>query len=172
MTSQTPQKPPKPDQRAEKAIDLVLRHEGGYVCDPRDPGGCTNYGISQKAYPHLDIKRLTKIDARRIYLEDWWKRRGFWRIHSEPLALKAFDIAVNVGTARAVRWLQAAAKRLSGRNILEDGALGLESEAAINSVDPARLLIDFLQAAYRHYDEVATRMPQYRKGWMARLLDM
>ena len=39
----------------EQCIDHVLKHEGGYVDDPKDLGGETNFGISKRAYPELDI---------------------------------------------------------------------------------------------------------------------
>ena len=45
------------------AVKIILKHEGGYVNDPVDPGGETNMGISKKAYPYLNIKELTKKDA-------------------------------------------------------------------------------------------------------------
>ena len=51
------------DRNFADALDLVLRHEGGYVNSPKDPGGETNFGISKKSYPYLDIKKLTKTDA-------------------------------------------------------------------------------------------------------------
>ena len=47
----------------EEAVKQVLKHEGGYVNDPVDPGGETNMGISKKAYPYLNIKELTEKDA-------------------------------------------------------------------------------------------------------------
>ena len=48
----------------DQVIDRVLAHEGGYVNDPDDPGGETKYGISKKAYPKIDIKNLTKEEAK------------------------------------------------------------------------------------------------------------
>jgi lysozyme family protein len=54
------------------AIDLVLRHEGGLVNDPQDPGGLTNFGISKKSYPDLDISNLTRAQAGSIYQRDFW----------------------------------------------------------------------------------------------------
>ncbi|KKK60142.1 hypothetical protein LCGC14_3027340, partial [marine sediment metagenome] len=47
----------------EKAIPIVLKHEGGYVHDKLDPGGETNFGISKRAYPMVDIKNLTQEQA-------------------------------------------------------------------------------------------------------------
>ena len=45
------------------AINYVLENEGGVVDDPNDPGGLTNFGISQKQYPDLDIRDLTRDQA-------------------------------------------------------------------------------------------------------------
>ena len=53
-----------------EAIEIVLKHEGGYVNDIDDPGGETMMGISKKAYPNLDIKNLTKEDVKNIYYKD------------------------------------------------------------------------------------------------------
>ena len=54
-----------------EAIEVILKHEGGYVNDPVDPGGETNMGISKRAYPDLDIKGLTKQSVREIYYKDY-----------------------------------------------------------------------------------------------------
>ena len=37
-------------------IEVVLKHEGGYVNDPLDRGGETKFGITKKFYPNVDIK--------------------------------------------------------------------------------------------------------------------
>lgn len=50
----------------DDAVEIVLKHEGGYVNDKKDPGGETNMGISKRAYPHIDIKNLTKSDAKKF----------------------------------------------------------------------------------------------------------
>ena len=60
--------------RFEDCIDKVLEHEGGYVNDPNDLGGETNFGVSKKAYPDLDIKNLTRDEAKEIYRKDYWER--------------------------------------------------------------------------------------------------
>ncbi|SRR5258706_9592173 len=56
----------------DDALTFVLVEEGGYILDPRDPGGETNMGISKRMYPGVDIKHLTKIQAAEIYKRDYW----------------------------------------------------------------------------------------------------
>ena len=48
----------------DEIIDITLHHEGGYVHDPKDLGGETNYGIAKRFYPEVDIKNLTKDEAK------------------------------------------------------------------------------------------------------------
>ncbi len=84
----------------ERAIAFVLRHEGGYVNDPRDPGGETKFGISKRAYPGFDIKNLTEEQAIEIYRKDYWDRAGCG-VLDWPLCLVHFDACVNLGLARA-----------------------------------------------------------------------
>ena len=47
-------------------IEIVLEHEGGYVNDPKDPGGETNFGVAKRSHPDVDIKNLTKEVAKEI----------------------------------------------------------------------------------------------------------
>lgn len=89
----------------DNAVELILKHEGGYVDHPDDPGGETNYGISKRAYPDLDIANLSKHDAAVIYKEDYWDRVCGDDL-PYPLALLTFDAAVNSGVKRASKWLQ------------------------------------------------------------------
>ena len=62
------------DERFRKAIEVILKYEGGYVNDPNDLGSETNFGISKRSYPNVDIKNLTKEQAIEIYHRDWWVR--------------------------------------------------------------------------------------------------
>ncbi|MEK6531248.1 MAG: glycosyl hydrolase 108 family protein [Deltaproteobacteria bacterium] len=84
----------------EKAIAFVLRHEGGYVHDPRDPGGETKFGISKRAYPNMDMKALTEEQAKSIYKRDYWLKGGCDNMEW-PLCLVHFDACVNIGIAQA-----------------------------------------------------------------------
>ena len=91
----------------DEIIEGVLEHEGGYVNDPTDLGGETNYGITKRFYPDVDIKNLTKEGAKEIYKKDYWDKN---KVDDLPDDLKHiyFDMCVNQGRGSAVRILQRA----------------------------------------------------------------
>jgi hypothetical protein len=108
--------PPVGDRFA-RAIERVLIHEGGDADDPRDVGGRTRWGISQRTYPTLDITKLTRAEAIALYRRDFWLPLQGDAL-PPALAFQALDAAVNHGVGRTVRWLQ----RLVGVRV--DGQLG------------------------------------------------
>lgn len=84
------------------ALKFVLKHEGGYVNDPDDPGGETKYGISKRAYPNEDIKNLTRERAEFLYKRDYWDIPGFDLDNfPQDVAVVLFNVAVNMGVGRA-----------------------------------------------------------------------
>lgn len=83
-----------------QAFQIVVGIEGGYVNDPRDPGGETKFGLSTRAYPNLDIAKLTLEEAKLIYQRDYWDKCGC-DILSWERALCVFDMAVNQGPGEA-----------------------------------------------------------------------
>ena len=101
------------DMEFNDVIDKVLEHEGGYVNDPNDLGGETKYGITKRFYPDVDIKSLTKEDAKDIYKRDYWDKN---KIDNLPDNLKHifFDMCVNQGRGTAVRVLQRAINNKGG----------------------------------------------------------
>jgi Glycosyl hydrolase 108 len=79
----------------------ILRETGGdpqgaYTSDPHDPGGETKWGISGRFHPKVDIKNLTRAQAEKIYLDEYWMPSGAdsmpW-----PLCLAVFDSCVIPG---------------------------------------------------------------------------
>lgn len=95
-----------------KAFELVVGSEGGYVFDPRDPGGETKYGISKRAYPELVIKDIQIEDAQKIYYRDYYQKVGADDLDffmSYPL----FDTAVLHGVSRAKALLLSTSQRKS-----------------------------------------------------------
>ena len=88
----------------DTAFDFVIEWEGGLVNDPNDPGGLTKYGISQRAYPQLDIENLTIYDVKKIYYKDYWLKSGCDKL-VPPMDIIVFDCAVNMGVDRAKEFL-------------------------------------------------------------------
>lgn len=151
------------DRRFGAAVAQVLRHEGEYVDDSSDRGGVTRFGISAAAYPNLDIAGLTRTQAVEIYRRDYWERHRIDRIEHPVLAAKVFDVAVNVGPGRAIRWLQQAA------NAPQDGYLGPLTAVAVNEAEPLALLGRFLGLATKYY--IALENKRFERGWIRRLFD-
>lgn len=145
----------------EQAFAIVIGSEGGLTNNPSDPGGRTNFGISQRAYPALDIAALTLDDARAIYLSGYWaKVRG--DDLPPPLAMLVFDAAVNNGVSRATRWLQASV------GVTQDGIIGPVTLAAVHS-RPGWLTMSDYNAERTYF---MAGLPQWRvfgRGWSKRL---
>lgn len=114
----------------DAAFEAVVGVEAGYVNDPKDPGGETKYGISKRAYPNIDIAKLTLGEAKAIYLRDYWYPSGCEAMPWD-LAVCALDCSINQGehaeellmhhstdaqefmTQRALRYAQASPEKLT-----------------------------------------------------------
>ena len=156
------------DDAFDRALAFTLRWEGGYVNDPRDPGGETKYGISKRAYPHIDIKNLTKEQAAAIYRRDYWDAARCGKL-PERVAVAHFDCAVNCGVQAAARILQRALK------IKDDGDIGPVTLAAVRAADPARLVERLLLERVAYYSDIALRRSQLRTflaGWLSRTVTL
>jgi lysozyme family protein len=148
-----------------KAFDYLMLHEGGYVNDPKDAGGETKFGISKRSYPHLDIKNLTRDQAMQIYFVDFWSKGAYEKINDENLAVKLFDLAVNVGISHANRLIQRAL-RSTGITVVEDGIVGAITLAAINKSDATDLLAALKSEAAGYYRLIAQK--EFITGWLNR----
>lgn len=84
----------------DQAFEILLKHEGGWVNDQRDPGGETKFGISKTAYPNIDIKNLTLDAAKIIYRSDYWDECNLDKLPSWCRYM-VFDCAVNQGVSFA-----------------------------------------------------------------------
>src|SRR5258708_724985 len=113
------------------AVTNLLRLEGGYVNDPSDPGGETNFGISKRAYPRLDIKTLPMWQAIDIYYTDWWTKFHFDQL-SAGIGKKMLDMSVNLGIYHATKLLQLALLA-EGVEVVVDGMIGPATRAACNT---------------------------------------
>lgn len=94
-----------PELLFQRCILFVLSEEGGYVNSPADPGGETNFGISKRSYPDVDIRALTKAQAIEIYRRDYWTPSGA-AVAPWPMCLAILDAAVLQGLRMARRWAE------------------------------------------------------------------
>lgn len=150
----------------EQAIEIVLKSEGGYVNDPVDPGGETKYGISKRAYPHLDIAGLSKDQAKAIYRRDYWDAA---RVGELPPALRYpfFDMCVNMGIGRAVRLLQEACADEGTPGITVDGKMGPATVKAASRL-PLDCLLAYRTLGYARVTFRSQKMMKYWYGWYRR----
>lgn len=135
----------------DKALSIILDLEGGATItdDPNDPGGLTKWGISQRAYPALDIRSLTRQDAEAIYYRDYWLPVRA-DVAPWPYCLVLFDCAVNQGVNYATRASQT--------------ALGLDPDGVIGP----RTLASMMKATEEHaVTLLANRLQRYMSlpGW-------
>jgi lysozyme family protein len=145
----------------DKAFEVLLGHEGGYVNHKADPGGETNFGISRRAYPGEDIKGMTLERAKTIYSRDYWGPAGCDAV-PDGIKFDLFDMAVNAGVKSAVRCLQRAVGATA------DGVLGSETLQAVQSMPPARLLARFNGHRLAHLAGLP-QWPAFGKGWARRI---
>lgn len=143
-----------------RAVSHVLKMEGGLVDNPSDPGGLTNYGISLRAYPHLDIRNLTQAQAAQIYHDDYWEK-----IHGDELpdevSFALLDYAVNSGVGGAIRGLQ----RAIGAQV--DGTMGADT------IRLSRVAVAVVPALSTERILTLMKLPvwdAFGKGWTHRVI--
>lgn len=174
----------------ERAIDVVLAHEGGFVNNPNDPGGATNYGISIRFLQQLpvmmgdldhdgdidvqDIRNMMVGDAKRIYKQFWWDKFRYSDIKDQTIATKVFDFAVNMGAKRAHILLQRTLNNLYGLRLTVDGVLGNATISVVNAVSDLQeqqLLNAYCDEAWKFYKKLMIDNPKlkvFAKGWRNR----
>ena len=155
------------------ALDVVLREEGGFVDDARDPGGMTNLGVIARSWAAYTGKPATEAvmrGLRRVDVQPFYKA-WFWdKIAGDTLpialALVVFDFAVNAGPGTAIRMLQS----IAGAS--QDGAPGPATQRAlqayITTIGQAKLITRFDDARRDHYRDLPT-FSVFGKGWLSRV---
>lgn len=144
----------------DTAFDRLMGHEGEYSNNPEDPGRETNWGISKRSYPNVDIKNLTRDQAKEIYRRDFWDR-GQMEQFDPAVAFQTFDFAVNSGIETAIRKLQAAA------GVADDGHIGPVTVAAIKNRGVNDMIM-LLTAERIEYQAKLKNGDTFWRGWMRR----
>lgn len=153
-----------------EALALVLQMEGGRVNDPRDPGGRTNAGITQRTYdawrhadgsPHRSVYAVTAAEIEAIYRENYARPLCFDRL-PRGLAYAVLDAGVNSGPVQAVRWLQRAVA------IPATGHLDLATLASVGKANPATLIDDLCDLRLGMLRRLAAWL-SFGRGWSRRV---
>lgn len=144
-------------------IERILKHEGGYVNHPTDPGGETKYGISKRTYPTVDIRNLSRESAKQIYYRDFWLPLQAWELPNE-FAFQALDAAVNHGHDNALRWIQRAV------GVADDGRVGPTTLSGIRNTSPEDLVLGFNAERLEFYTKLST-FNTFGRGWVRRIAD-
>ena len=144
----------------DRAFQITVGVEGGYVNDSRDPGLETKYGISHRAYPDIDIKALTLDQARDIYRRDYWQAASCDRM-PERIGHLVFDCAVHHGVKTAIKLLQRALK------VADDGEFGPVTRGQLLARDTNETA-DLLMAHRLFFMASCPAYSTYRVGWVKR----
>lgn len=157
------------DANFPRALDLVLKHEGGWADHPADPGGATNLGITigtlsewmGRPATKADVRGLTKATVAPIYRKRYWDAVRGDDLPS-GLDYAVFDFAVNSGVSRASKYLQAILR------VPQDGKIGPVTVAAAKAADPT-ILIERLCANRMEFLRGLSTFPTFGKGWTNRV---
>ena len=157
----------------DEALKRVLIHEGGYVNHPKDPGGATNKGVTQRVYDgyrdrmtlsRQSVRHIKSAEVAAIYRVQYWDA-----IRGDELPqgvdYSTFDAAVNSGVSQAAKWLQRAL------GVTADGAIGEATlDAARNANAPAVInkACDLRLSMLRGLKTWGT----FGKGWSRRVADV
>lgn len=157
----------------DRALTKVLKHEGGFVDHPNDPGGPTNLGVTLANFKRYvnpkgtvdDLKKLTIAQARTVFERQYWDAVRGNQLPS-GLDYAVFDFAVNSGPSRAAKFLQAIV------GVAQDGVIGPETLKAIEAqVSTVRLVQQLCDKRLAWLRGLKT-WPSFGKGWESRVNDV
>lgn len=158
----------------DRALPLVLKHEGGYVNHPKDPGGATNKGVTQATYnawrrgkgqATQDVRLITSAEVAAIYRRQYWDAV---RCDDLPPGVDyaAFDYAVNSGPGRAAKDLQ----RTVGAS--PDGSIGANTIAAVMASGTPAVVAARLCDRRLTFLKGLKTWATFGKGWARRVADV
>lgn len=158
--------------RASKCIPRILKHEGGFVNHPDDPGGATNLGVTLASFRRYvkprgtveDLKRLTVEQATVVYKRQYWDK-----VLADELPTgvdyAVADFAVNSGPSRAARYLQAVV------GATQDGRVGPQTLAAVRS-HGSRAVVNQLCDKRMSFLRGLRHWSTFGRGWTRRVGDV
>ncbi|MEM1039411.1 MAG: glycosyl hydrolase 108 family protein [Pseudomonadota bacterium] len=163
------------DATFDQVIGQVLKHEGGFVNHPKDPGGATNKGVTLRTFRRYvksdgsvaDLKRLTDRQARLVYRRHYWDAIVGADLPA-GVDYAVFDLAVNSGVSRASKILQ----KVVGAT--QDGRIGPATMARVETFDEGEL-IDAIcdeRLAFMKRIRGGRLWKTFGRGWQRRVDDV
>ncbi len=157
------------DTNWNSCLAFVFSAEGGYVDDPQDPGGATNFGITIAELAQWrgvevsrqDVQALTKDEAAAIYRANYWKPVNGPGLPG-GIDLMVFDAAVNNGAGRSAKFLQQAA------GVTQDGWIGPATLQAVSAIPAATLIPQLAEIRNAFYQSLPS-FSHFGHGWLARV---
>ena len=157
------------NQNFEASLDFLLKSEGGFVNDPKDPGGMTNLGVTSKVWSEFkgrptsekEMRSLDKDDVTPLYEKKYWDACKCDDLPS-GIDYLVFDFAVNAGPGRAIKTLQKAI------GVPEDGDIGPVTLQNVDVMNKNELISRFSTAKIEYYEELPT-FQEFGKGWLERV---
>lgn len=160
------------DRNFQRALSLVLKHEGGWSDHPADPGGATMKGVTLANFRRYVEPKATKDDLRKITDAQVAAvyRRFYWdAVHGAELPdgvdYAVFDFAVNSGPARAAKYLQAVV------GVVEDGRIGPATLKAVRAKMHATIIHELCDKRVAFLQRLKA-WPTFKNGWTARVKDV
>jgi len=152
----------------DTCLNMLLKHEGGYVNHPEDPGGMTNLGVTKRTYDEFHgtdideegMRNLNKSDVEPIYRSNYWNR---CRCQDLPSGVDwaVFDFAVNAGTGRAAKALQQAVEAE------QDGSIGPLTLMKVKDHEVVNIINRIAIYREQFYRSLST-FDTFGKGWIRR----
>jgi lysozyme family protein len=158
----------------ETCLALMLAHEGGFVNHPQDPGGMTNLGVTKRVWEEwvghdVDEKQMRALTPETV--APLYKRKYWDACRADDLVAGVdyvvFDVAVNSGPGRAVKFLQSCVGATA------DGGFGPATLAAVKEAekDPARL-VELYCAKRLEFLQSLKTFETFGKGWSRRVQEV
>ena len=150
------------------AFDALLGHEGGFVDNPKDPGGATRWGITERvarANGYVgDMSEFPVERAKQIARWEYWDAVQADQLPAQ-LRYAVFDAAYNSGPVQAVHWLQRAL------GVKADGVIGTQTRLAAQQCAPDRVLACMLGMRLQFMTNLPT-WNTFGKGWARRIASL
>lgn len=156
----------------DACFNHLIKHEGGYVNHPSDPGGRTNLGVTQevwedwtdRAVNEAEMRTLTPEKVKPLYKELYWDRVKGDKLPA-GVDYCVFDASVNSGVRRASQWLQVAL------GVTADGSIGPQTLAMTLATSPDTIIRNYCAQRLKFLEGLST-WPTFGGGWDRRVAEV